>query len=374
MTRIILLDIDSVLVQPLGYRAALRTTVQHFIGTDVSIDEDFLSDLERRGIASEWDMAPLIVASYWNSILIQQSMHDLPDDVSAAAQEIRRQRRVDGSIQVPAFENVSRKYPTQTAYEAGLFASIPEPLRKNLLTETRDVHKSHAMRTLQHFTLGSKHFSETYNMPAEIKTESFLLKYDRSNVDDKIRARLLQNGNHLAAFTARPSHPPREIKEPMFGYAPEAELALTLIGLQDIPLIAFGKLDYIAAQHRVDLAALVKPSPFQALAAILAAWTGDELSALEAAYYWYNTGVLNGDFKKLPKSFELIVVEDTMGGIRSVKKAGKILNAAGFDVTVRALGLTSGSKVKADAFEQEGISSFSNWNSLLTEFDSHHTV
>jgi hypothetical protein len=372
MTRIILLDIDSVLVQPLGYRGALRATVQHFIGSDVSIDEDFLSDLERRGIASEWDMAPLIIASYWNSILLQQPIHDLPDDVFAAAHEIRRQHRVDGSIQVPAFDNVSGKYPTQTAYEAGLFSSIPELLRKNLLTETRDVHKSHSMRTLQHFTLGSRHFSETYNMSAEIETESFLLKFDRSNVDDKIRATLLQDGNHLAAFTARPSHPPREIRETMFGYAPEAELALELVGLQDIPLIAFGKLDYIAVQHGLDPAALVKPSPFQALAAILAAWTDDELSALEAAFEWQDTGKLNETFGDLPKSFELIVVEDTMGGIRSVRKAGEILNASGFDVTIRAFGLTSDSKAKTDAFRKAGIPFFSDWDSLLMEFDSHH--
>jgi len=287
--------------------------------------------------------------------------------VSAAAHKIRRQRRVDGSINVPAFDNVSGQYPTQTAYEAGLFSSVPEKLRKNLLTETRDVHKSHTMRTLQHFTLGSRNFSETYNMPAEIETVSFLLKYDRSNVDDAIRAKLLHNGNHLAAFTARPSHPPREIKEPMFGYAPEAELALALVGLQDIPLIAFGKLDYIAAQHGLDPAMLVKPSPFQALAATLAAWTSDELSALEAAFGWHDTGDLNEAFNDLPKSFELIVVEDTMGGIRSVKKASNIFNAAGFDVTVRAFGLTSGSKVKADAFGQAGIIHFEDWYSLIEQ-------
>ncbi|HKI55334.1 MAG TPA: hypothetical protein VJ987_14505 [Anaerolineales bacterium] len=365
MTRIILLDIDSVLVEPLGYRAALRATVQHFIGSDIYIDEDLLTSLETRGISSEWDMVPLIIASCWNSILVQQPMQNLPDDVSAAAHEIQRQRRVEGSIKVPAFDNVSGKYPTQTAYEAGLFSSLPKTLRKNLLTETRDVHKSHSMRTLQHFTLGSRHFSETYNMPAEIETESFLLKYDRSNVDDKIRARLLQGDNLLAAFTARPSHPPREIKDQLFGYAPEAELALELVGMKDIPLIAFGKLEYIAAQHGIDPATLVKPSPFQALAATLAAWTGDELSALEAAYEWHSIGKLNEIFNDLPKSFELIVVEDTMGGIRSVSKAGEILRNAGFDVTIRAFGLTSGSKAKAGAFEQAGIVHFENWDELI---------
>ena len=63
-------------------------------------------------------------------------------------------------------------------------------LRKNLLTETRNVHKSQTMRTFQHFTLGSQNFEETYNLPAEFETESLLLKYDHSNVDDSIRAAL----------------------------------------------------------------------------------------------------------------------------------------------------------------------------------------
>ncbi len=63
MTKIILLDIDGVLVHPGGYRAALRATVQRFIG-DVEIREDLLTDFEKRGISSEWDMSPLIVAAY----------------------------------------------------------------------------------------------------------------------------------------------------------------------------------------------------------------------------------------------------------------------------------------------------------------------
>lgn len=364
MTRVILLDIDGVLVQPGGYRAALRATVQHFIG-DFNIEDDLLTGFEKRGISSEWDMVPLIIASYWTSILIQQPMQNLPDDVSAAAQEIQRQRRVDGSIKVPEFENVSGKYPAQTAYEAGLFSPIPEPLRKNLLTETRNVHKSHSMRTFQHFTLGNKHFAETYDLQAEFKTESLLLKHDISNIDEKIRAELLQEGNHLVAFTARPSAPPREVDDSHLDYAPEAELALELVGLADIPLMAFGKLEYIASQHQLDPATLIKPSPFHALAGILAAWTGDELSALQATYDWYITGTLDGRFAELPKSFELIVIEDTMGGIHSAWKVGEILQGADFDVTVKPMGLTMGSGPKAAAFRKANVLFFESWESLL---------
>jgi hypothetical protein len=369
MTRIILLDIDGVLVQPHGYRAALRATVQHFIGSDLEVEEDVILDLEKRGIISEWDMVPLIIASYWNSILIQQTMQNLPDDVYAAAREIQAQRSVDGSISVPVFDLVEGQYPVQTAYDAGLFSSIPELLRKNLLTETRDVHRSHPMRILQHFTLGSKHFIETYNMQAEFETESFLLEHDRSNLDVNIRATLQRNGNKLVAFTARPSRPPREVTGTHFGYAPEAELALQLVGLNGIPLMAFGKLEYIAAKHGLDPAKLIKPSPFQALAAILVAWTEDELFALESTCKWRNSRVINGCFNKLPRSFELIVVEDTMGGVRSALTTSEILNSAGFDVSVRAFGLTSGSAAKAAAFEVANIPHYEKWESLIKQVE-----
>jgi hypothetical protein len=370
MTRFILLDFDGVLVQPHGYRAALRAAVQLFIG-NFQISEDLLMDLEKRGISSEWDMAPLIIASYWDFILLQQPTQNLPDNVSAAAQEIQRQHHVDvpANLSIPEFDLVPGLYPSESAFQAGCFSSIPETLRKNLLTETRDVRKSHSMRTFQHFTLGSRYFEETYNLQAEFETESLLLKYDQSNLDDKCRSWLLQNENYVSAFTARPSHPPREITTSTLGYAPEAELALELVGLRDIPLIAFGKLEYIASQHGLDPANLVKPSPFQALAATLSAWTGDELSALKAVYDWHNTGKLNSLFNDLPLSFDLIVVEDTMGGIRSVKKAGEILNAASFDVTVRAFGLTSGRREKGDAFEQAGIPFFGDWDLLIEQIE-----
>ena len=369
MTRIILLDIDGVLIHPGGYRAALRATVNHFIEPYFEIDENTLTEMERRGISSEWDMAPLLLASYFNSILLQQPMHSLPDDVSVAAREIQRQRKADAPthLSIPEFDLVTGQYPAETAFHAGCFSSIPYELRKNILTQTRSVHASHTMRIFQHFTLGNENFTKTYNLPAEFETESFLLTHDASNIDDEIRARLRKPDHRLAAFTARPSAPPCEVTGSTVGYAPEAELALELVKLQDIPLIAFGKLEYLASQHSLDPATLVKPSPVQALAATLAAWTGEEWASLQTANHWRETGELNGAFGQLPGSFELVVVEDTMGGIRSTLKAGEILQQAGMDATIRPFGLTSGNSAKAAAFQQAGIPFFENWMSLMNE-------
>ena len=367
MNRILLLDIDGVLIRPGGYRAALRATVHHFIDPDFEMREDDLTGLEMRGITSEWDMSPLLIASYWDFILARQPMPNLPPEVPSAAREIQSRRRVDvpKRLPVPAFELVAGQYPAESAFRAGCFPAIPYELRKNLLTGTRSVHKSHTMRIFQHYTLGSQNFTDTYHLEAEIETESFLLKHDQPNLDDSVRAALRRDGNRIAAFTARPSRPPRETTGSALGYAPEAELALELVGLQGIPLVAFGKLEYIAAQYQLDPEVLLKPSPFHALAATLAAWRGEELSALQAAYEWRNTGALTGRFSALPASFELVVIEDTLGGIRSAQAAGKILRAAGFDVAVRALGLTSGNAAKAQAFDRAGVQHYADWQALV---------
>lgn len=366
MKRIILLDIDGVLVQPGGYRAALRTTVKRFIG-DYVIEEDVPVSMEKRGISSEWDMSPLIIAAYWEDVLSRQPMENLSADPVLAGEQIQRQRKVEEPkhLSIPAFDLVDGQYPVDVAYAAGCFPSIPSALRKNLMTESRNVYKSHTFRTFQHFTLGSEKFGTTYQLPAEFEAQSLLLTEDKANISEEIRERLRHERNSITGFTARPSKPPREWDGSHVGYAPEAELGLELAGLADIPLMAFGKLEYISAQHGLNPATLMKPSPFHALAGILAAWTGDELSALNAAYDWHTSGKLNGRFSELPKSFELYVIEDTMGGVRATKAAGEILREAGFGVSTHTLGLTSGIAQKAEAFRKADVPYFENWDSLI---------
>lgn len=366
MKRIILLDIDGVLVQPGGYRAALRAAVKRFIG-DYSIEEDVPVSMEKRGISSEWDMSPLIIAAYWEDVLSRQPMENLSDDPVIAGEQIQRQRKVEEPkhLSIPAFELMDGQYPVDAAYAAGCFPSIPSELRKNLMTESRDVYKSHTFRTFQHFTLGSETFGSTYQLPEEFEAQSLLLTEDKANISAEVRERLRHERNSIAGFTARPSKPPREWDGSHRGYAPEAELGLELAGLADIPLMSFGKLEFISAQHGLNPATLMKPSPFHALAGIIAAWTGDELSALNAAYEWHTSGKLNGKFSELPKSFELYVIEDTMGGVRATRAAGEILREAGFGVSVHTLGLTSGIEQKAEAFRKADVPFFENWESLI---------
>jgi hypothetical protein len=371
MTKVFLLDVDGVLVHQGGYRAALHATLNHFASlmglSHFDFPEEKLSELEKRGIFSEWDMVPLLLGTLWNDILSHPTNLKLPADLSSAAVEIGRNANgyIPRELIIPEFELIAGQYPAQAALQNGCFPFIPIDLRTNLLSQSRNVNFSQTMRLFQHYSLGSRVFSQTYELPAEVETESFLLTHDRSNINAGVRAKLRQTNIQLAALTARPSAPPRKVNVSHLGYAPEAELALELVGLADIPLMGFGKLEYLASQRGLDAGALLKPAPFQALAATAAAFAGDEWSALQSAGDWYQTGQLKGVFADLPHAFELFVVEDTLSGIRSVQAAGEIFRQAGFDVTVHALGLTSGSAAKVDAFSQAGIPHYEDWEALI---------
>jgi len=371
MTTVLLLDIDGVLVKPGGYRAALHATLNYFVNLmrlpHFEFPEEKLAGFERRGITSEWDMVPLLLAVLWEDILSRQRMNDLPAEVAAAAIEIgkRLDGYVPGELLIPEFDLVTGQYPVETALQSGYFPSIPLTLRQSLMHGSRDVRISHTMRIFQHYTLGSREFNRTYDLPAEIECESLLHKYDTPNIDATIRERLRQSDLLLTAFTARPSAPPREIDTPPLDYAPEAEIALDLVGLSDIPLISFGKLQYLGGQRGYDPEILLKPSPVQALAAIAAAVTGNEWASLQAACDWYENDQLRDTLANLPPSLEVVIVEDTLGGIRSARAAGEILQKTGRNVKIHAYGLTSGSVAKSSAFEQAGVPYFNTWETLI---------
>ena len=59
-----------------------------------------------------------------------------------------------------------------------------------------------------------------------------------------------------------------------------------------------------------------------------------------------------------------ILVSDSLS-----KQGVEILQKAGLNVTIRPLGLTSGSAAKASAFEQAGIPHYENWEQLMAELE-----
>jgi len=89
------------------------------------------------------------------------------------------------------------------------------------------------------------------------------------------------------------------------------------------------------------------------LAAIGAAWSGQETAALEAALALHRDGTLYPPLADLP-AVTIHVVEDTSDGLAAVKTAVEALRAAGFRVEWQAYGIASTGSPKAVSLAAEG--------------------
>ncbi|PWH18745.1 MAG: hypothetical protein DDG59_05450 [Anaerolineae bacterium] len=376
MTRILLLDIDGVLVRPLGYRAALRAclaTIAGWMGfANFQVEEEVISHLEAQGISSEFDMLPLLVGALMDAALSKMPPLELAADLEQAAHQIAAHHpSPPNRLQVPAFPLQEGCFPAESAYRNGIYPNIPQALRRSLLLHTREVYRSATTRLFQQFVLGSQRFGEVYGLPAQVQTPSYLQAYDQPLLDSLSRQRFEKAWRRgefqAAAMTARPSLPPRGVAPPAEPYPPEAESALELIGLPDLPLIGLGKIEYVARRAGQPLESLLKPAPAQALAATLVAYGQEELPAIEGVVAWISQPVQFPPFDSLPQQFELHVVEDTLGGIRSARAAAEMLQQYGYRVSVCAWGLTDGNPLKRATLTRQGVRCCDTWRQLLDQ-------
>jgi hypothetical protein len=375
MKKIILLDIDGVLVKPGGYRAAVRGVMEYFsalMGIEPPVVSDsVLNEFEAQGITSEWDMLPLLIAALWQEILTPYAEIPLPTDLREAAAVIGRLAVRDRvpSLKAPDVDPTLHPYPAEAALRQGLFPAIPQNLREQLLSHTRDPYCSVTTRLFQQFVLGSEQFAKTYQLTPEVKSDSCLKKHDQSlltrEVQEEIERLSQREDLYLGSITARPSLPPREVRPAPPAYPPEAEMALEAIGFPGMTVIGFGKLKYVGERFGFDPEVLLKPSAVQTLAAIAALNCGEEFSAIERAVNWQKNGELNGILACVPAEFELHVVEDTLGGVRSVRAASRLLAENGVSVRVYAWGMTGDNREKTRVMEAEGVKCFPNWGALL---------
>ena len=366
-SKVMLFDVDGVLVQAGGYWAAREASMKFFIDQlswDIPApDEEIPPLLESYGVTSEWDMVPISLA-----IILDAAWKKFPEGVTAHTLEqafkIVRERKLPpqdidylGSIQrfKPFFMLTS--VPSEALLEACKGDLNPEvlpnirnqPFMKELLGYTRDIDQSITFRIFQNIVLGAEAFTATYHRSPEIQIESFLEKYDHSLLQPEVSA-ILKNGIvqgnlFVGALTARPSLPPKEIRSFNHNYTPEAEMALKMIGVEEMALMSFGRMNYLAEEKGDQADHLLKPSPVQALAALRAALTGEELASLEWAYELAGQAQagqkLTISLDWLPENIELHVFEDSATGILSVKRAVDILGNYGTQIEWYAWGIAS---------------------------------
>ncbi len=360
---LILLDVDGVLVHPLGYKEALRATVDHFAAQmgqpapRVTYDE--IAVFEACGLTNEWDSVAMCVSELLLSALTLRP--DLRRETLQATFEAIR--AADLRLPRPHFAAAARaiaRAQTDSVHPARVHLQLLSqrtdpanlPLLETLLGNVYDVLGAPTTRVFQAHTLGSERFATTYGHPAPLTLESYLAQRDRPLLSAESRARLLswaaRPENGAVVYTARPSLPPADLPAhlsagaPPSGYAPEAELAAELLNVaRELPLIGQGRVGWLAWHKKRDTAHYIKPSPVQALAALGAALSGSETEALLAAATLAEEGRLSGPLAELRgQALRVVVFEDSTGGIRATKRAAELLRGAGVQVHFEAVGVS----------------------------------
>ena len=374
---ILLLDVDGVLVEDRGYRAGVVATINYYsrlMGQgDRAPDAVAIEVFHAHGFTNEWDICPLAIG-----ILITAALKQNPDLALAAApfDDFLSQFRsvtidpVDYGEWIAATDDRSGR-PAERAMGAlaHVFSALPlsDPTRASLavafsklLGDPYDFASAPVTQMFQEHVLGSAMFEEVYRMRPRFDLRSLLFDEDQAALSASARATLLalmsRAGAHVCVYTSRPSLPPTDVLDWLsnadrapVGYSPEAELALRLVDLTDLPLIGMGRMQWLARRVGSKVEYLTKPAPVQSLAAILSAVSCRESESLESAYRLVSEGESAQLLSPLMgRPLDVWVVEDATPGLHAAAGAVDLLRKHGVDARLRAIGVSSGGP-KAEA-------------------------
>lgn len=382
---IFLFDIDGVLIKPGGYKQAMQDTCKYILSQggieQFSPVADVYACFESQRITSEWDMVPLYLLIVVNEIACTQP---IPGGIVSIQEFSEWVKSVPlKKFEVPYLEAIRSfgkyikpgKTAAQCVYEARILGKGSD-LFKNILNNeliysflenTRD-YLSPLVRKFQEYALGGDLYKKIYKRAPDEWSESYLLKYDEPIISEENSRRLLKlrEKDHLflALYTARPSLAPKGMEDNDGIYSPEAELAAKQCGLAVLPLIGYGKLGYLASKTGKEIAEYIKPSPGQALAAIYAAWTGDEWDSLCWADRIIEKHSPNTNL--IPMEFDLYVFEDSAAGIQGARAAVEILQSNGWIIEYHPIGISDHPE-KVRSLENAGATIYQNVNLALIE-------
>ena len=389
---VFLFDVDGVLVEPLAYQGGISATLTKLcsmIGisnaTDLLPTGSDVAYMESCGLHDIWDITNIAFS------LILTAVHQLP---SASAIALSGQSPKDrllsigrskptiakpdyrgfakqlenshGTVHLPlvALELLNSQYSKNGNDHAW------KDLLSAFLAGTRSPHESYGTKLFQNIILGSDQFAKTYELESEYEGSSLLEKQDRVAISrDSVSALLSLNQKEdfrVGVYTARPSLPPVD-KEPSAGYSPEAEVAVRMSGLDQLPLVAMGMMDWLARQHGDRAEELVKPNTTQALAALLAALGRRSDSAtLDLAYQFDRKQRIDVKLPALTqKKVRVYLFEDTISGVKPALKMASNLQSHGYDVSVKALGIAT-DKHKLSALSEVCFKQFPNVNEAIS--------
>lgn len=375
--QIFLFDIDGVLVAPRGYRQGIWTLLEKYAAQwnfkGCLPGEREIALLESVQITSEWDQIPICLACMLEAGLSSHSgendfsLDDVPQRIFLG---LSNDGGPDYREKIQAIAALPRDGRAISAVLLETGEVFPRLFQRSVYAElfgyTRDVRRSRVTRSFQTLELGNRAFQDTYQMPAEFEAEGLLMTHDRALLSGRSAAGLLRRRARgdlrIATITARPSLPDGLGPNEKYGYSPEANLALRVAGLADIPCIGFGELSWLAGQLRLEADSLLKPNRYHALAGILAACGLAGREAVREAYFLHQPGLDAGKILDVLKAtpgepLEVNVFEDTPVGVISVRAAVERLNKSGIPAVAHAWGITQNAD-KSAALEAAGAAVF----------------
>lgn len=360
---IIALDVDGVLVRPVAYRLAIRSTITFFaeqLGVDPGefmVDDRNhasgrnMSHFEAEGIHDPWDVSAIIVSL--------MKLKQVGVDVSNG-EALEAFRTYSGPQSHPP--DVILAWLRAT-YQRTIYQRVtPEVMRDiaKILSKTRAPFSNEVTSVFQEYVLGKDTFEATYGKQSLTGAEESLIRTkDQSLIDDNGRReidRMSQKGGMAVIYTARPGLPPYDAQRRRAdGYAPEAELAVAKSRVKHIGVVSMGSMEWLGRETKTPVENLTKPNPTQALATILAALRGRvDMGVLMDAYKWGQTGVVPEEVKPFigdeTNKLRLVVVEDSPSGVRAFINAKKILEDNGINVRLAGIGVHGISLEKHMAF------------------------
>ena len=383
-----LFDVDAVLLHPGGYRAALHATLRHF-AQQLGLSAPLLTAgevevFEAHSIISEWDISAICMAAVVLEGLLAAPALAVPATLAAALAALRSH----GALQ-PTINHALLARRTAAALRPGEYAAqaaariLAGDLRvaadarsaalcallDHILLHTRDPQQSLTFRIFQNYTLGSSAYSACYGLPAAFTAPGTLAVEDRPALDakwaDEILAAVQTEALHAVIYTARPSLPPSATAAGAGHYSAEAELGARMVGLQALPVVGVGSMQWLAATIGGDAAEFSKPAPLHALAAIACALFAPAADALRAAHELLHTRQLPPLMQALRgQALRVVVFEDSARSIQGTQAAGAILQAAGVPASVLGCGIAQ-SAAKRQQLAAVGAQLYPDVNAAL---------
>lgn len=371
--RILLLDLDGVLLQIGGYHAVFREVVslvaRAFGFGEMRLSQETIDLFEAAGITSEWDSSAICAA-----LLLDRAWELFPS--LTLPREPPLPALPSHSLAPPDFEAFARSMvaagghglsPVLRAERALLGAErgrTPEQTAalRALLEAASDIRLSLTHRLVQELNLGSPTFHEVYGLPPVLNTGSYLKDYDRpalrSGSASRIRTWVNKADQRAVLFSNRPSRGPEGSFSP-----PEAEIGAEVAGLGFLPLVGMGSLSWLSGLRGREPQAFLKPSPIHALAAMRHAMGVPLAEAVLSAAALVLDAKGENDWDSLSGA-TVHVFEDVAPGLQSCLYAKAILDGIGVRLELALCGVTT-SAPKRQSLEAVGATVFPDIEAAL---------